>query len=60
MYIPGGRAPEYLRLDDKGNKLVIHFKDNMKSIGAINHGIQILAAIPSLLKDKKVNFFFFF
>src|SRR5215471_2680957 len=44
LVIPGGRAPEYLRLDDRVLEIVRHFADNNKPIAAICHGAQLLAA----------------
>ena len=44
LVIPGGRAPEYLRLDARVLELVRHFADAQKPIAAICHGLQILAA----------------
>ena len=44
LVIPGGRAPEYLRLDGRLLSLVCEFSDAKKPIAAICHGIQILTA----------------
>ena len=44
LVIPGGRAPEYLRLDEKVIALVKHFVDAKKPIASICHGAQILTA----------------
>jgi protease I len=44
LLIPGGRAPEYLRLNEQVLKMVRHFAASAKPIAAICHGIQILAA----------------
>jgi len=44
LVIPGGRAPEYLRLDDRILEITRHFAQTKKPIAAICHGIQILAA----------------
>jgi len=51
LVIPGGRAPEYLRLDPQVIELVQHFGNAGKPIAAICHGPQILAA-AGLLKDR--------
>ncbi len=48
LVIPGGRAPEYLRLDDNVLKIVRHFADAKKPIAAICHGAQLLAAAGAL------------
>ncbi len=44
LIIPGGRAPEYIRLDEAVLKAVRHFAENNKPIAAICHGAQVLAA----------------
>lgn len=44
LVIPGGRAPEYLRLDERVLGLVRHFAETKKPIAAICHGPQILTA----------------
>ena len=52
LVIPGGRAPEYLRLNDEVIKMVKHFSDTNKPIAAVCHGPQVLAAADAL-KGKK-------
>lgn len=44
LVIPGGRAPEYLRLNPEVLAMVRHFADTGKPIAAICHGAQLLAA----------------
>lgn len=44
LVIPGGRAPEYLRLNAQVLRMVRHFFDENKPVAAICHGPQILAA----------------
>ncbi len=44
LVIPGGRAPEYLRLDNRVLEITRHFAANGKPIAAICHGAQILSA----------------
>jgi protease I len=44
LVIPGGRAPEYLRLNPKVIAMVQHFAGAKKPIAAICHGAQLLAA----------------
>lgn len=48
MVIPGGRAPEYLRLDERVLELVRHFAEAGKPVAAICHGLQLLAAADVL------------
>lgn len=48
LVIPGGRAPEYLRLDPKVLAVVKHFVDQRKPIAAVCHGIQLLAPTGAL------------
>ena len=44
LVVPGGRSPEYLRLNPKVLKLVRHFFQTSKPVAAICHAAQILAA----------------
>ncbi|KAK4278102.1 hypothetical protein QN277_015994 [Acacia crassicarpa] len=52
LVIPGGRAPEYLALDESVIALVKHFMENNKPVASICHGQQILAA-ADVLKGRK-------
>jgi protease I len=54
LVIPGGRAPEYLRLNDDVLSIVKHFADTEKPIAAICHGPQLLAA-AGVLKGKSCS-----
>jgi protease I len=51
LVIPGGRAPEYLRLNEGVVSLVRHFAEANKPIAAICHGAQLLAA-AGVLKGR--------
>ncbi len=53
LVISGGRAPEYIRLNEDVIKIVKYFDDAGKPIAAICHGPQVLAA-ADVLKGKKV------
>ena len=44
VVIPGGRAPEYLRLNARVLEIVRHFAEAGKPIAAICHGPQLLCA----------------
>jgi len=44
LVIPGGRAPEYIRLNERVLHIVRHFAETQKPIAAICHGLQIMAA----------------
>ncbi len=44
LVIPGGRAPEYLRLNPRVLEIVKHFAAANKPIAAICHGAQLLTA----------------
>ncbi len=44
LVIPGGRAPEYLRLYEEVLRIVRHFAETNKPIAAICHAAQLLAA----------------
>jgi protease I len=44
LVIPGGRAPEYIRLNERVLDIVRHFAEANKPIASICHGQQVLAA----------------
>src|SRR5262249_17608134 len=44
LVIPGGRAPEYLRLNEDVLRVVRHFAEKNKPIAAICHAAQLLTA----------------
>lgn len=44
LVVPGGRAPEYLRLNAGVLQIICHFADAGKPIASICHGQQLLAA----------------
>ena len=48
LVIPGGRAPEYIRLNATVLDIVHHFAATGKPIAAICHGPQVLAAARAL------------
>ena len=54
LVIPGGRAPEYLRLNPRVLEIVRHFATAKKPIAALCHGAQLLAA-AGVLHGKKCS-----
>ncbi len=54
LYIPGGRAPEYLRLNESVLKIVNEFFEANKPVASICHGLQLLAA-AGVLNEYKVS-----
>ena len=54
LVVPGGRAPEYLRLNPRVLEIVRHFAEAGKPIAALCHGAQILAA-AKVISGKRVS-----
>jgi protease I len=54
LVIPGGRAPEYIRLNARVLEMVRYFAGANKPIAAICHGAQLLAA-AGVLTGKKCS-----
>jgi protease I len=54
LVIPGGRAPEYLRLNPQVIACVQHFAQANKPIAAICHGAQLLAG-ARVLEGKRCS-----
>ncbi len=57
LLIPGGRAPEYLRLDGKVLDMIRYFFTANKPVGAICHGTQLLTA-AGVAKGRKLTGYF--
>jgi len=54
LVIPGGRAPEYLRLNKRVLDIIRYFDSADKPIAALCHGPQLLAA-ARVIAGKRVN-----
>lgn len=54
LVVPGGRAPEYLRLNERVLQIVRHFAEAKKPIASICHGPQILTA-AGVLSGKECS-----
>eukprot|EP01112_Ceratiomyxa_fruticulosa_P005549 TRINITY_DN1622_c0_g1_i2.p1 TRINITY_DN1622_c0_g1~~TRINITY_DN1622_c0_g1_i2.p1 ORF type:complete len:198 (+),score=37.29 TRINITY_DN1622_c0_g1_i2:139-732(+) len=57
LFIPGGRAPEYLRLNERVIEIVKHFAGHSKLIGTVCHGPQILVAADVVRGHKMTAYF---
>ncbi len=51
LVVPGGRAPEYIRLNEKVLDMVRHFDEHDKPIAAVCHAVQLLAS-AGVLKGR--------
>jgi protease I len=54
LVVPGGRAPEYLRLNPRVLAMVRHFAETNKPIAAICHAAQLLAS-AGVLKGRRCS-----
>ena len=54
LVVPGGRAPEYLRMNARVVEITRHFLAADKPVAAICHGAQLLAA-TGLLRGRRVS-----
>ena len=54
LYCAGGRGPEYIRIDKRVQAIVKFFHDSGKPIFTICHGVQILMAVPGVIKGRRV------
>ena len=55
LIIPGGRAPEYIRLDENIPRILSHFFEANKPVGAICHAAQVLEAVRHQLKGREMT-----
>ena len=54
LLIPGGRAPEYLRLNERVLEVTRHFFEQNKPVAAVCHGAQILTA-ADVVRGRRVS-----
>jgi len=54
LLIPGGRAPEYLRLNEKVLNIVRNFVESKKTVAAICHGPQLLTA-ADVIRGRRIS-----
>src|SRR5690606_7018894 len=55
LIIPGGRAPEHIRLNEKVPELVSHFFETNKPIAAVCHAAQVLTTVKEHLNGRKMT-----
>ncbi|GIP41427.1 protease [Paenibacillus sp. J31TS4] len=57
LVIAGGRAPEYIRLDENIPRIVGHFFETNKPVGAICHAALVLGVLPdkSIFEGRKIT-----
>lgn len=55
LIIPGGRAPEYIRLDEHIPRILTHFFEAKKPIGAICHAAQVLEVVRDQLEGRSLT-----
>ncbi|RQN39831.1 DJ-1/PfpI family protein [Paraburkholderia tropica] len=54
LLVPGGRAPEYLRLNETVIAWVRHFAETNKPIAAVCHGAQLFAA-AGVIEGRRIS-----
>lgn len=55
LIIPGGRAPEYIRLNPALGPIVRHFFVENKPVGAICHAAQVLETVRDVLQGRSMT-----
>jgi protease I len=54
LFLPGGRAPEYLRLNPRVLEIVRNFTRQEKPVAAVCHGVQFLTA-ADVVRGKQLT-----
>ncbi|SFS72545.1 DJ-1/PfpI family protein [Marininema halotolerans] len=57
LIIPGGRAPEHIRMHGKLPDIVRHFFTTNKPVGAICHATLVFNVVPDVLKGRSLTAF---
>lgn len=55
LIIPGGRAPEYIRLNEHLPKIVGHFFEENKPVAVVCHGSQVFSVLPEAIKGRALT-----
>ncbi|HJV45970.1 MAG TPA: DJ-1/PfpI family protein [Bacillota bacterium] len=55
LIIPGGRAPEYIRLNPHLKPIIAHFFETGKPVASICHGSQVLALVKEYLEGLEMT-----
>lgn len=55
LVIPGGRAPEYIRLNPAVGPIVRHFFEESKPVGAICHAVQVLETVRDVFPGRSMT-----
>lgn len=55
LIIPGGRAPEYIRLNEYVPRIVSHFFEANKPIAAVCHATLVLTTVKEHMKDRELT-----
>lgn len=55
LIIPGGRAPEYIRMNAKVLDIAAHFLKEDKPLGVLCHGALVLVAIKDLIQGREIT-----
>ncbi|WP_226582669.1 DJ-1/PfpI family protein [Halobacillus litoralis] len=55
LIIPGGRAPEHIRMNEELPGIVRHFFEEVKPIAVMCHGSLVLTTIPDVVKGRKMK-----
>jgi len=55
LIIPGGRAPEYIRLNENLKPIVEHFFKAGKPVASICHGSQVLSLVREYIQGKQMT-----
>mgnify|MGYP001458496282 FL=1 len=57
LIIPGGRAPEHIRMHEKVPEIVNHFFTTNKPVGAICHAALVFSVVPEAVKGREMTAF---
>ncbi|WP_408007439.1 DJ-1/PfpI family protein [Pseudalkalibacillus sp. A8] len=55
LIIPGGRAPEYVRMNKKAQEITAHFLENDKPVGVICHGMLVLTTVRKYVQGREMT-----
>src|SRR5699024_10700383 len=55
LYIPGGRSPEHVRMNEHVPGIVSHFFEHNKPVASVCHGSLVLTMVPEHIRNREMT-----
>ena len=55
LFIPGGRSPEHIRMNEHVPRIVSHFFEANKPVASVCHGSLVLTTVPEHIRNRELT-----